>query len=290
MRRLAGVAVTGALLAWCGAAAAQELVHFPSLDDNGPGRSATTLDGYFFRASGVGKHPAIVFLHGCGGLFSRTTGLIERRERAWAAELNRRGFAALMVDSFGPRNHGEMCSQSGFDRELYLKRPRDAYGALVFLQAQPDVMPDRIGAIGWSQGGGAVLYAIRAQSIGRPVQLPQSDFRAAVAFYPGSCNEQRQPGWTSKIPLLVLLGAEDVWTPMAPCKMLLDGAIARGAPVEMQIYPGAYHGFDAANQPRRELPEYRTAAGVVPIVATEPAARQDALLRVPAFLMRLLLN
>jgi len=58
----------------------------------------------------------------------------------------------------------------------------------------------------------------------------------------------------------------------------------------MQIYPGAYHGFDRANSPRRELPEYRTAAGVVPIVGTEPAARQDALSRVPDFLGRFLMN
>jgi dienelactone hydrolase len=248
------------------------------------------LDGYLFRPSNTEKHPAVVFLHGCGGLFSRTTGLIERREREWAAEFTGRGYAVLTVDSFGARNHGEMCSQRGFDPEVYLKRPRDAYGALLFLQARPDIRPDRIGLIGWSQGGGAVLYAIRAQSVGRPVQLPQGDFRAAVAFYPASCNEQRQPGWTSKIPLLVLLGAEDVWTPMAPCKQLLDGAAARGAPIEIQIYPGAFHGFDAANQPRRELPDYRTATGVVPIIGTEPAARQDALFRVPVFVARFLLN
>jgi hypothetical protein len=36
------------------------------------------------------------------------------------------------------------------------------------------------------------------------------------------------------------------------------------------------------------LPNYRTRAGVVPIVGTDPAARQDALARVPAFLARYL--
>jgi dienelactone hydrolase len=80
------------------------------------------------------------------------------------------------------------------------------------------------------------------------------------------------------------MGAEDVWTPAAPCKTFLDAAIGRGAPIEMQIYPGAYHGFDAPNQHRLELPAYRTRAGVVPIVGTDPAGRQDALSRVPAFL------
>ena len=272
------------------AASAQEAVHFPSLEDNGPGRPATTLDGYLFRPAGEGKRPAVVFMHGCGGLFNRTTGLIDRRERDWANDLNGRGYVVLMVDSFGPRNHGEMCSQSGFDRELYRKRPRDAYAALLYLQAEPYVRPNRIGIIGWSEGSGAVLYAIRAQSLGRPAELPHGDFRAAVAFYPASCSERRQQGWTSTIPLLALLGAGDVWTPAVPCKELLDAAAARGSIVETQVYPGAYHGFDRANSPIQEYPEYRTAAGVVPIQGTDPAARQDALTRVPAFLARLLMN
>jgi len=279
-----------ALLLWVTAASAQERVQFPSLDDNGAGLPATMLDGYVFRPAGGERHPAVVFLHGCGGLFSRTTGLIDTRERAWASDLNGRGYVVLMVDSFGPRNHGEMCSQSGFDRELYRKRPRDAYAALLYLQSQPYVRPDRIGVMGWSEGGGVVLYAIRAQSLGRPAELPHGDFRAAVAFYPASCNEQRQQAWTSTIPLLALLGAGDVWTPAAPCKELLDGAAAHGSRTELQVYPGAYHGFDRANSPIREYPEYRTAAGVVPIQGTDPAARQDALTRVPAFLARFLQN
>ena len=86
------------------------------------------------------------------------------------------------------------------------------------------------------------------------------------------------------------MGAEDVWTPMAPCKIFLDGAIGRGTKVEMQIYSGAYHSFDAPNLPRRELPDFRTRAGVVPIVGTDTAARADALARVPAFLARFLGN
>jgi hypothetical protein len=67
------------VLLWCGTGVAQELVHFPSLEDNGPGKPSTTLDGYMFRSPGAGTHPALVFLHGCDGLFNRATGLIGRR-------------------------------------------------------------------------------------------------------------------------------------------------------------------------------------------------------------------
>jgi len=260
-------------------AQAQETVHFPSLD------GATQLDAYLYRPAGEGRRPAVVGLHGCSGMFSRATGAIAPIYREWAAELNRHGYVFLLVDSFRARNANELCSVQGFDLELYRSRPKDAYGALSYLQAQPFVRGDRVALIGWSQGGGATLFSIGNRSLGRPATLPQGDFRAAVAFYPASCNIERQPSdWTSRIPLLVLMGAEDVWTPAAPCKTFLDAAIGRGAPIEMQIYPGAYHGFDAPNQYRLELPAYRTRAGVVPIIGTDPAGRQDALSRVPAFL------
>jgi len=290
MKRV-GLAALAAALLWWATAAAQEIVHFPSLEDNGPGQPSTTLDGYLFRAAGDGRHPAVVGLHGCSGLLNRNTGRMFPIFPAWGAELSPKGYTVLLVDSFTSRQHGEMCSIGGFELELYRKRPRDAYGALWFLQAQPFVRGDRIGLVGWSQGGGAALYAIAAQSGARPTALPQGDFRAAIAFYPGACNEQRHPeGWTSRIPLLVLMGADDVWTPLAPCQDFIARSLARGAQIQTQIYPGAVHGFDAPNQPRRELPAYITRAGVIPIVGTDPTARADALMRVPTFLARFLAN
>ena len=286
-KRFRAIAAAALLLVSFCPAAAQEIVHFHSFDDNGPGQPPTMLEARLFRPAGDGRHPAVVGLHGCSGMFRRNTKELTPLYAAWAAELTRHGYVLLLVDSLGPRQHGEMCSIQGFDLELYRKRPKDAYAALGYLQAQPFVRPDRVGLVGWSQGGGVSLFTIGPQRLGRPAALPHGDFRAAVAFYPGSCNAQRQPTpWSASIPLLVLLGAEDVWTPSAPCQALLQGAIARGSPIEMVVYPGAYHGFDAPNNRVRELPDYRTRQGVVPIVGTDPAARADALARVPVFLQR----
>ena len=291
--RTARLVAAGILILWSMVAAAQELVHFPSFEDNGPGQPSTLLDGYLSRPNGEGRRPALVFLHGCGGLFMSglfMRGTIEPGERAWAAELGRRGYAVLMVDSFGPRGHGPMCSPQAFNPELYRNRARDAYGALVFLQTQPFVRPDRVGVIGWSQGGGNVLSAIGAPSPARPAQLPQGDFRAAVAFYPTWCDGQRMRArWTNAVPLLVLVGSEDNGNPAGACKLLLDGAATRGGQVEMQVYPGAYHHFDWPDLSRHELPS-RAADGAVRIEQTDQAARQDAFSRVPAFLSRFLMN
>lgn len=274
--------IAGVLAARSGAA--QDVVHFPSLDD-----PHTMLDGYLYRPQGEGRHPAIVFLHGCSGMFFQNR--LSALQFAWAYLVTSRGYVVLMVDSFGPRRHGEMCSIGGFDLGIFRARPKDAYGALAYLQSRDDVRPDRIAAIGWSQGGGTVLLSVGEQSNLRPVNLAGPDFRVAVAFYPAVCRDDREPaGWTTKIPLLVLIGDADVWTPAPPCKTFIEGAAARGAAVEFALYPGAYHAFDAPDLARRELPAYITRAGVVPIVATDPAARADAMRRVPAFLARYLEN
>jgi dienelactone hydrolase len=267
----------------------REEVRFSSLDA-AAGREPTILNGYMFKPEGGETHPALVFLHGCGGL-RNSRGQIESREAGWAASFTRLGYVVLLVDSLSPRGRGEMCSQRGFKRAVYLDRPKDAYGALRYLQAQPFVRPDRIGLVGWSQGGGVVLLSIRSNSLGRPEEWPASDFQAAVAFYPASCKEQahRLP-WTSPIPLLVLVGERDNWTPAAPCKAFVEGAVERGSKIEIRIYPNVYHDFDWPNNPVHELPAYRTTKGVIPIAGTDPAAHVDALKYVPEFLGRYLQN
>ena len=280
-RQWLGVVLAAACALAAGRAGAQEIMHFPSLDDQ-----HTMLDGYLYRAPGEGRHPVVVGLHGCSGMFTRDHGILPI-EFSWAYSFNLRGWDALLVDSFGPRQHGEMCSIEGFDLAIYRNRPKDAYGALAWLQTQDFVRPDRVAALGWSQGGGTVLMSIGEPSRGRPATMTQPDFRAAVAFYPAACRADREPpGWTTHIPLLVLQGEADVWTPAAPCKAFIDGVAARGATAEIVLYPGAYHAFDAPNLARRELPNYVTRAGVVPIVGTDLAARADVQQRVPAFLAR----
>ncbi|MCA8221120.1 dienelactone hydrolase family protein [Burkholderia sp. BC1] len=259
----------------CAAASAQTRVHFPSTD----GPPATMLDGYLFPAPGAGRHPALVFLHGCAGMFSRS-GRVSARERDWAARFNAAGITVLEVDSFTPRHHGQMCSPASFDGAIYRARPFDAYGALRYLQSLETVMPDRIGVVGWSQGGGTVLSAIRASSAARPASLPDGDFRAAVAFYPARCSTKAQGAeWQSAVPLLVLIGEQDVWSPFAACKALFD-EVAPGTDATFHAYPGAYHDFDWPDMPVHTVPAFTTRAGVVPIEGTDPAARADAQQRV----------
>ncbi|MBK5652413.1 MULTISPECIES: dienelactone hydrolase family protein [Bradyrhizobium] len=275
------------VLATAAPAAAETIVNFPSLD------GTTDLIGHLDRRENDTPRPAVVLMHGCSGLNDKK-GRVFGLYRAWARALAVQGYVTLIVDSATPRGLGQTCSRGPDSRRMWRERPKDAYGALRYLQAQPFVKPDRIALMGWSQGGGVVLLSINDRSIGRPAELAQ-DFRAAVAFYPGACADiyQSRPftnvepnGWTSRVPLLVLIGEADVWTPYKPCDAFIAAAKARGNPVELKSYPGAVHAFDAPNLPRTELPAYTMRDGSIPVIGTDPEARKDAFPRVLDYLKR----
>jgi len=272
-------------LAAIGSANAQEKLSIASLDKDAKG-APVMIDAYLFRAvNAQGPTPAVVFMHGCNGMFTRK-GTIDGRELAWAQRFNAQGYAVLMVDSFTSRGQASEC-RGGGDVRPSEERPRDAYGALRYLQSTPGIQPDRIALMGWSHGGGTTLFAIGPKSPGRVQEGTSSpDFVAAVAFYPGWCNAKAQgANWSTKIPLLLLTGAEDVWTKAAPCDAFVKDVTAQGAPVTFHIYPGAYHDFDYPNLPVRSRPEFTNPkTHVVPITGTQPEARDDAIKRVTEFL------
>jgi dienelactone hydrolase len=160
--RVVALLLTELVLCGSGVAAPFDIVRFPSLDDQ-----HTVLDAYLFRPSGSGRSPAVVFLHGCGGVLN-SNGQINSRETDWAGRLNAIGYAVLIVNSLTPRHHGETCSVSGADPEIVRDRPKDAYGGLAWLQAQDFIRGDRVAVMGWSQGGGGVLFAVGTPSAARP--------------------------------------------------------------------------------------------------------------------------
>lgn len=256
-----------------------EWVEFPSA-----GGTPARITGLLLRPSGAGPFPAVVLLHGCGGLYTRE-GRLTGRHSEWARTLCGHGFTALLVDSFTPRGLRQICTLK--ERPLRASRERtlDAYGALAYLQGRPDTRRDAIGLMGWSHGGVATLFAVDPATPARPRLAPEADFRAAVAFYPG-CRPEAQQAWRSNIPLLMLLGGKDDWCPARHCVAVAERAKAQGAPVEWVVYPQAHHDFDAPALPLRRRNGLAFAEGGTALVGTDPEARADTLRRVPDFFRR----
>jgi len=271
MRWYAGLAV-----ALISANAAAETVSFPG--------DGVTLKGDLFRPAGDGPFPAVVALHGCDGLHARD-GDLSPRHADWAERLARQGFLVLLPDSFGSRGLGPQCRVR--EREVRPSRERvaDALAAKAYLQTRRDVKAGAISLLGWSNGGSTVLYAVeprRAPKDGKP------DFAAAVSFYPGCRTPLENGRWRARLPLLILIGGADDWTPAEPCEALAKKAQHFGDRVSIKIYPGAYHAFDHPGAPVRVVKglAYTGNGTGTAHTGTDPAARADALERVPAFLAR----
>ncbi len=259
-------------------APAQERVELPMADGK-------PLSAAVYRPAGAGPFPAVVALHGCGGLVG-SNGQPSARHADWGKILASKGYLVIFPDSYGSRGLGSQCLVK--DRTVRPARERvaDAIAAKSWLQQQADVKPDRVSLLGWSNGGSSVLWSVATEK--KPKDgLP--DFRSAIAFYPGCrllAQSAERRDWENRIPLLILIGEADTWTQSAPCKQLVATAVGQGRKASIITYENALHEFD---HPNRKLTK-RTGLAFTSddsgeaMVGTDPTARDDALIRVPAFL------
>jgi dienelactone hydrolase len=197
------------------------------------------------------RRAAIVLLHGCGGMGDARSGLTPRH-RDWAERFARWGLVALVLDSFAPRGLGPICELEHRPIGPWVERTADAYAALDYLVARDDVDADAVLVLGWSHGGSTVMGIVRPQAPGRRADGPR--FKAAIAFYPGCTAPLGQAQYRATMPLLILHGAADDWTPAAPCAELAHRFVGAEVPVRTVVYPGAQHGFDAPGGAIRLLP------------------------------------
>jgi dienelactone hydrolase len=265
-------------------ASAQTSVTFASNDADLTGGPPTKLSGLFYQPRGSGPAAAIVLMHGCGGLYG-SSGRLAPRHEDWARRFRDLGYVALLVDSFTPRGLREICTVKDRPLQPGRERVRDAYGALLYLQSLRSVRADRVGLMGWSHGGSTTVWTVTTTASGRPSNLTH-DFRAAVAFYPGCRPQLHSRTWATRIPLEILIGAKDNWTPAPPCIELAERARSHGDPVDIVTYANAFHDFDAPNISLRTRTGLATVPGGAATVGTDPEARADAIKRVPAFFAR----
>ncbi|MBV8148482.1 MAG: dienelactone hydrolase family protein [Candidatus Eremiobacteraeota bacterium] len=225
MRALLAALLLAFAITPCRATQVTERVEFPTLDPAFKGNLEATI----YRPAGDKRYPAMVLLHGCFG--------IGRSTISWAKWFADNGYEAIVVDSLGPR-HVESVCDGGYPSEQ--RRALDAYATLAFLQKRPEVDADRIGMIGWSHGGAAVLAADDAALA---KQIPGKKFEAAIALYP-DCEAMPSSGVSA--PLLIFTGGRDDLTPPTLCSEGVKRLERAGEPVSEHRYAYATHAFDSA--------------------------------------------
>lgn len=227
-----------------------------------PNEKTLTLTGRLMKPSGEGPFPAVVFLHGCGGMVSESA---QKKHNTWASRFASWGYVTLQVDSLSPRNKTRICGEpysvSPFER-MY-----DAYAGKAHLESLSYVNHKQIAVMGWSHGGWVAIYTVDKQIWGKIFSDP---FRASIAFYPWCRKSITQ----LSSPLLILIGDEDDWTPADRCKNI---QLVQKTPykVTLKVYPKAHHGFDREGADKKVKGH---------LMRYDPDATNDAIIQVKNFL------
>ncbi|HEX6287298.1 MAG TPA: dienelactone hydrolase family protein [Acidimicrobiia bacterium] len=211
--------------------------------------SAVTVEGTLTLPPTDVPVPAVILVHGCGG--------VGGSERGWVPDLRDEGYASLLLDSFGGRGLTEICTGA---ETLNVASPIvDLFRATEVLRDHPYIDGNRIGVIGFSFGGRTALWSAMTRF---REAYEGAELAVHVAFYPSTCFIRLQ-GETevSEAPIRILHGSEDDWTPIDQCQEFIARMSSSGADAELIAYPGAHHGFDNETLPP---------SGTVPLEAVSP--------------------
>lgn len=196
-----------------------------------------TVQGVLYTPSGKGPFPAIIVIHEWWGLNDWV--------KDQASKLADQGYEALAIDLY----RGKVATTPDTAHELMRGVPddranRDLEAAFNFLQSQPNVKKDRIGAIGWCMGGG---YAL-------DVALDEPTLAADVINYGHLVTD---PATIKKInaPILGLFGAQDQGITPDDVHKFEAAMKEQGKRVEIKIYDDAGHAFENPNN--KNKPGYR---------------------------------
>ena len=217
-----------------------EKVQFPGAKAEGYAHMPTVSATLEMPETATRPVPAVVVLHGSGG--------IDGRGEFHAKALRKAGFATLEVFMFEPGNRF---------KEGHISTLTHAYGALAYLAGRSDIIPTKIGAIGFSWGGNLSLLAA-SDSVHRsffPSGSPR--FAAHAPFYAVWWQHSKRitdpsvPAYgayntLTGAPVMLFAGGKDDYGPSDSAQTFLNQLPQQAkALVSLQFYPAATHGWDS---------------------------------------------
>jgi len=197
------------------------------------GKPVTLAGELRLPKSGSDKVPAIVLVHGSGGLSASPD--------LWARELNATGLAVFILDSFAGR--GIVSTVSDQSQLHSLAMMVDAYRALALLAEHPRIDRDRIAVMGFSKGAVASVYSSNRRF--RQLYGPQGvEFAAHIGLYTPCNVAYRDDEKTTGKPIRLFHGIADDYVSIGPCRDYAARLTQAGADVALAEYPDAYHAYD----------------------------------------------
>ena len=208
-----------------------------------PEKTETISGTLKFPANAPKKNvPVVVVMHGMGG--------ISVWEEHWLKTFNSIGLATFMVDSnWGRRNCNKIFKKTvkGLwcaDVNQGMNRIIDGYRALELLSKHPRIDPARIGCLGISLGAKGCLY-LNVKRFQKMWGTPGIEFAASVPLYPPCDVRFKEDDVISDTSIRIHVGELDTYFPVDSCVNYVELLRSKGKDVEVKVYPGAHHGFDA---------------------------------------------
>lgn len=210
---------------------------------------AVVIAGELRLPPGTGRFPAVILIHGSGGIGANI--------HLWAGELNRIGVATFIVDSFTGR--GIVQTVTDQSQLGTLAMIGDAYRALTLLSKHGRINSSKIALMGTSKGGDVALHASikRFQRMYGPAGV---EFAAYISLY-APCNTTYLEGDdVSDRPIRMFHGAADNWVPVTSCRDYVKRLQDLGRDVRFTEYDGANHSFDNPLNAVHENPDAQVRA------------------------------
>jgi dienelactone hydrolase len=203
------------------------------LTGNRYGRPVTVAGELRLPQGNADKFPAVVLIHGSGGVSVATD--------RWAHELNAVGAAAFILDSFTGRGIvNTNTDQSQLDSIAMM---HDAFAALDRLAAHPRIDRSRIAVMGFSKGAVPAIYSsnLRFRKLYGPAN---AEFAAHIGLYT-PCNViYKEQDRVADKPIRMFHGIADDYVSIEPCRTYANRLKETGADVTLAEFPGAYHAYD----------------------------------------------
>lgn len=190
------------------------------------------MDATLYKPAGAGPFPAVLVLHTSGGL--------RPADHAYAGKLADEGYVTLVPDFFTPyglRQGNRQLTFTTHAKAIYA----DFVAAVEALKKMKEVRAERIGAVGFSNGGyWALLLAANGQ-----IQAGVSYYSAVTGAATDKSLQAFQAAFTAKSsPVLVLHGGRDSTVAVQYAESLV--AILKKADVrhDFHLYSSAEHSFE----------------------------------------------
>lgn len=213
------------------------------------GKPATIAGELRLPRGGTDKLPAVILVHGGGGLGVNIDD--------WARVLNGWGVAVFIQDSLSGRG---IVGFTPEDRQLSrLARMIDTYRSLGRLAQHPRIDPNRIAVMGFSRGTVAALWS-SAERFRKLYGPPNAQFAAHIGVYAQCGTQFRDDDKVSGRPIRLFHGIADDSLPIEPCRAYVARLKKAGADASLTEYPGAIHFYDFTPlKERLYLPQAETA-------------------------------